>query len=77
MELTHAVENNDLSEITMILSAGATVNPNAKDHRGMTALHHACQAGMSEAVTLLLAHPATNPNAQDYQGMTALHYVCI
>ena len=47
-------------------------NVNARDRRGMTALHLATEAGTSEVVGLLLAHGA-DVNAKDQDGTTALH----
>ena len=53
-----------------LLSTGA--NPNVKDARGRTPLHHAAFYGYAENVRVLLAAGA-HPNARDNEGWTPLN----
>ena len=53
-----------------LLSKGA--NPNVRDNRGRTPLHHAAFYGYAENVQALLAAGA-DPNARDNEGWTRLN----
>ena len=63
--------------VQQILIDDPTLDLNARDSQGMTALHYAVQRGEAEMVKTLLAQAGIKVNllnARDSQGMTALHY---
>ena len=62
--------HDSLDDLDDLLSKGA--NPNVKDNRGRTPLHHAAFYGYAENVQVLLAAGA-DPNARDNEGWTPLN----
>ena len=58
----------------MLMSADIDVK--AKDNKGMTALHIACQQNNIENIIELLLRHGANVNAKNNKGMTALHIAC-
>jgi ankyrin repeat protein len=72
-ELIDAALENNLPEVSRILSVGADVN--AKDNNGDTLLIVACCMGHSQVVIELLIHGA-EAEAQDNHGWAPLHYAC-
>lgn len=63
-----------VNSIGVLLAAGAQID--AKDTRGMTALHVAAKEGRKSIVTELLKHSAS-VFVVDNQGMTPLHYAAM
>ncbi len=60
--------------VLQLLEDDPSIDINAQDIGGMTALHYAVMNEYEEVVITLLAHPSIDINAQDVGGMTALHY---
>ena len=58
--------------VRRILNEDPTIDVNAQDASGMTALHHAAALGREKIVPLLLAHPDIKPALRDQYGRTAL-----
>jgi ankyrin repeat protein len=69
-ELIEVAAENDLAEVSRLLSVGADAN--AKDNLGETPLHWASKNGHSQAVIELLEHGA-DVNAKDNVGIIPLH----
>jgi uncharacterized protein len=59
--------------LTPLLTADPSCSPNAHDHAGDTALHHASAAGELKALRVLLSHGAS-PLAQNGHGWTPIAY---
>jgi ankyrin repeat protein len=72
-ELIEASKENNLPEVSRLLSVGADVN--TKDH-SRTPLHWACDKGHVQVVIELLQHGAVI-EAKDNEGYTPLHEACI
>jgi ankyrin repeat protein len=72
-ELFEASKENNVSEVSRLLSVGADVN--AKDHCGYTPLHKACSKGRLQAVIELLEYGA-DIDATNNAAWTALHCAC-
>jgi len=64
---TADVQQRAIATLTVLLAAGGDVN--AKDTRGLTALHEAARWGWNDVVTFLVAHGA-DLNAADSRGNT-------
>jgi ankyrin repeat protein len=72
-ELIEAAEENNLPEVSRLLSVGADVN--AEDRYGNTPLHLACTNGIVQVVVELLQH-GSDVDAKDNGDWTPLHYAC-
>ena len=68
--LHHAVKDNRLDIVKLLVESGADVN--APDNYGLTPLHYAVHCGYEKLVDFLLRHGA-DPNAKDIGGNTPLH----
>ena len=68
------INNNIRGVVKFLLQDDAKIDPNIKDNRGMTALHHAVDSQDLETVKLLLQTAKADPNIIDSEGCTALHY---
>jgi ankyrin repeat protein len=73
-ELIRAAKENNLPEVSRLLSVGADVN--AKDYIGHTPLHWACRWGHVQVFQALLDHGA-DIEAMTNSGKTPLHWACI
>jgi uncharacterized protein len=65
--ITEDVQQRSIESLTLLLAAGGDVN--AKDPRGLTALHEAARWGWNDVVTFLVNHGA-DPAAKDARGNT-------
>jgi ankyrin repeat protein len=72
-ELFEAAQENNLSEVSRLLRAGADVN--AKGHGDWTALHWASVRGHVQVFKELMEHGA-DIEATTLSGSTALHWAC-
>jgi ankyrin repeat protein len=72
-ELREAAIENNLPEVSRLLSVGADVN--ATNSRKMTPLHKACYNGHVQVVVELLEHGA-DIEAKDNTRFTPLHWAC-
>ena len=69
-QLRVAIENRDLSESQRLIRPDLPLN--AREKKGRTLLHRACDLGMVDVVQKLVQLGA-DPNVQDIYGDTALH----
>lgn len=58
------------------LTCNPELDVNAKDDRGLSALHIACQRGHDAVVAVLLAHPLINVNLRTFTGETGFYIAC-
>ncbi len=65
--LSEDTQQRSIESLTLLLDAGGDIN--AKDSRGLTALHEAARWGWNDVVTFLVAHGA-DLNAKDAKGNT-------
>jgi ankyrin repeat protein len=72
-ELYLAARENNVPEVSRLLSVGADVN--AKNNYGETPLHWACGRGHVQVVIELREHGA-DIEAKDYEDWTPLHWAC-
>ncbi|XP_070552782.1 putative ankyrin repeat protein RF_0381 isoform X1 [Ptychodera flava] len=73
----HCVQNDSAESLELLLKFGA--NTEARDAKGLTALHHACQGGLYQFVKVLLEYGANvnseTPPLPGYRGrFTVLRY---
>jgi ankyrin repeat protein len=73
LELIEASRENNLPEVSRLLSVGADVN--ATNDRSWTSLHSAIYKGHVQVVIELLGHGA-DIEAKDSRGWTPLHFAC-
>jgi ankyrin repeat protein len=73
-ELFVAARDNNVPEVSRLLSVGADVN--ATDRYGYTSLHRACYKGHLAVVIELLSRGA-NIDAKNHCDWTPLHWACI
>jgi ankyrin repeat protein len=71
--LIRASTENNLPEVSRLLSVGANVN--AKDNEGWTPLHWACRKGHVQVAKEILEHGA-DITVKDNAGRTPLHWAC-
>jgi ankyrin repeat protein len=64
---TDDVQQRSIATLQLLLDAGGDIN--AKDPRGLTALHEAARGGWNDVITFLVAHGA-DLNATDAKGNT-------
>jgi ankyrin repeat protein len=74
-ELIEAAKENNLPEVSRLLSVGADVN--AKTNYGWTPLHAACEKGHVQVVSKFLDHDGADVDAKDYSDWTPLHLACL
>lgn len=63
-------------EAVELLAVPGKCNPDIKDARGWTPLHHACVNGHIEIVTYLIGKSGSNPNITTSTGSLPLQLVC-
>jgi ankyrin repeat protein len=74
-ELLEAAKENNVPEVSRLLSVGADVN--AKDRFGETPLHRASCGGHVQVVKKLLDHGADIERKDIYSSWTPLHCACL
>ncbi len=73
-ELRAAAGNGDSGEVAQLLAEGT--DPNAPDHTGRTALHHAGENAQARILNMLL-DAGGDPDVQDRDGSTPLHLAAL
>lgn len=73
LQLMLSASHGVLDLMIPLLTSNPTCSPNAHDHAGNTALHHASAAGELKAIRILLAHGAS-PLAQNAHNWTPIAY---
>ncbi len=68
-----SAKHGTLPLLTPLLTANPPCSPNAHDHAGNTALHHASAAGELKALRVLLSHGAS-PTAHNARAWTPIAY---
>ncbi|CAD1477800.1 unnamed protein product, partial [Heterotrigona itama] len=71
-----AAQGNNVHVIEYLAEAVESLNGDATDCTGATALHHAASAGHPTMITALANVPRIELNATDKKGQTPVHYAC-
>ncbi len=76
--IKHGDENEYLDSMAIrMIEEDPHIDINARDEKGLTALHHAVLKGYKELVIELSKHQGIDINAQDKDGLTALHHAVL
>ncbi|KAK9308975.1 hypothetical protein QLX08_001178 [Tetragonisca angustula] len=71
-----AAQGNNVHVVEYLAEAVESLNGDATDCTGATALHHAASAGHPTMITALANVPKIELNARDKKGQTPVHYAC-
>ncbi|KAF3422214.1 hypothetical protein E2986_02757 [Frieseomelitta varia] len=71
-----AAQGNNVHVVEYLAEAVESLNGDATDCTGATALHHAASAGHPTMITALANVPRIELNARDKKGQTPVHYAC-
>ncbi|XP_015176425.1 PREDICTED: ankyrin repeat and death domain-containing protein 1A-like isoform X2 [Polistes dominula] len=67
---------NNVNVVKYLAEAVESLNGDATDYTGATALHHAAVAGHSGVISAICNIPKTELNATDQKGQTPMHCAC-